>query len=391
MKKNILMIDDNIINSEMIEVMLGDCYNVKFAADGEKGLAYLNENSDISLILLDLIMPNMGGIAFLMEVKKNPELKDIPVIVLTSDEDSEAECLSLGAVDFIKKPFPPRSVLLARIENALNSSKSVSGHEVDSYINALFEDYQTVYLVDATTGKYEFISTDDNILSLGIEKSGEGFFEKINETINKNVCDEDFDKVAAAFEKDNLLASLRLHHGLTLDYKIKINGSLEHYHLKAMIIPEERPQIVIGITNNELKAAELEKLKSFCNDTSIYSDVVRALTADYFCIYLVHLASDCFVEYSADDTYKQLGFTKSGENFFAMSLKYIFSLVHPEDTEAVIRSFTKENILKAFDKGKSYFLNFRMNLNGNTECVTLKASKLIMDGEKYLVLAINTN
>ena len=73
------MIDDNTINSEMIAFMIGDDYNLKFATDGLRGLSVLRENKDISLILLDLIMPNMNGREFLVEVKKNPETMDIPV------------------------------------------------------------------------------------------------------------------------------------------------------------------------------------------------------------------------------------------------------------------------------------------------------------------------
>lgn len=112
----VLIIDDEEINREILANIIKDECECLFAKDGDEGLAILKQEAEeIDLVLLDLIMPKMDGITFLKFKKENPEISEIPVIVLTSDKEKEVECLKLGAMDFIKKPFESSDVILARI------------------------------------------------------------------------------------------------------------------------------------------------------------------------------------------------------------------------------------------------------------------------------------
>ena len=387
-KKTILMVDDNTINSEMIAFMIGDDYNLKFATDGLRGLSVLKDNKDISLILLDLIMPNMNGREFLIEVKKNPETMDIPVIVMTTSEDSEAECLNLGAIDFIKKPFPVRSVLLARIENAINSTKKVTGYEFDSYINTLFSEYQTVYLIDATTNAFESVSADSDYPVLTLSEKGDDFFKTLAETAEDYIVEEDCDKVLDQFNKDNLMEALRSHHGLTMNYSVKKNGGVSHYSLKAMLVPDDNPQIIIGISATDKKLAEMEKLRTFRDDSGMYAEIAQALSSDYLCLYCVNVNNEGYIEYSADDKYSELGIEKSGESFFNKSLENILRFVHPDDMNKLISQFTKENVLSVIEKNKAFKTTYRLMLSDKPVKVFLKAVKMTNDGEDNLVVAV---
>ena len=60
-------------------------------------------------------MPNMNGLDFLKEIKKDDKYKKIPVIVLTCAGNSELKSLELGAIDFIKKPYDMPEIILARV------------------------------------------------------------------------------------------------------------------------------------------------------------------------------------------------------------------------------------------------------------------------------------
>ena len=64
-------------------------------------------------------MPKFGGLELLSIIKADPDLKGIPVIVLTSDQDSEVESLKKGAADFIPKPYPQPDVIKARISRTI--------------------------------------------------------------------------------------------------------------------------------------------------------------------------------------------------------------------------------------------------------------------------------
>ena len=123
-KRLVMVVDDEMINRQILGEILSNDYEVVFACDGEEALKKIKEAKDtLSLILLDLRMPVMSGMELLGILKADPELLSIPVIVITSDQESEIESLSLGAADFIPKPFPQQGVILARVRRTIELSE----------------------------------------------------------------------------------------------------------------------------------------------------------------------------------------------------------------------------------------------------------------------------
>ena len=119
-KRQILVADDEFINREILENVLADEYDVLKAEDGEMAYEMIKKNRNtLSLILLDLIMPKLTGLELLARLGEDSELKGIPVIVLTSDQDSEVTSLKKGAYDFIPKPYPQPDVIKARISRSI--------------------------------------------------------------------------------------------------------------------------------------------------------------------------------------------------------------------------------------------------------------------------------
>ena len=111
-KRRILIVDDEEKNRVFLGSVLEKEYKLIFAADGVDALEKLNElHGSLSLLLLDLNMPKLGGLDVLSEMRSFDELKNIPVIMMTSDQDAEEECLRLGANDFIPKPYNDQSFL----------------------------------------------------------------------------------------------------------------------------------------------------------------------------------------------------------------------------------------------------------------------------------------
>ena len=383
------MVDDSTIYLEMMAVMIGEEYNLKFATSGEKALRMLKSEKNISLILLDLIMPYMSGAEFLDEIKKDPELKDIPVVVLASSDDNEAACLSLGAVDYIRKPFPVRSAVLAKIENALSNNQNSKGIDFDSYVNALFAEYQTVYLIDVKDGSYESITEDENFSALGLEPSGSDFFAKFRSDAEKVVYKDDLEQMLGAFDKYTFMTAVQSLQGMAMNYRICLSGEVMHYRLKAMYIPDENPQVIIGITCTEEEVVGMEALNAFRDDPRNYASVAQSLASDYMCIYFVHLESNRFIEYYSVPEFERLRLEKSGENFFTFGLKSFLEGVNSVDTERVTRTFTKENVLKTIDEHRAFTIAFRLTFEESDEYVSLKATKMTKDGVDYLVVGIS--
>jgi putative two-component system response regulator len=115
-KALIILVDDNPANLRIGKNVLAEKYSVATAPSAEKMFSLL-ENNNPALILLDIDMPEMNGYEAIKILKSKPETKDVPVIFLTAKTESgdELEGLSLGAIDYITKPFQP-PLLLKRIE-----------------------------------------------------------------------------------------------------------------------------------------------------------------------------------------------------------------------------------------------------------------------------------
>lgn len=101
----ILLVEDNEFIRNMYKLKLSKAkYDVVEAEDGAVGLKKISE-SNPNLILLDLMMPNIGGLEVLEELKKHKKVPELPVIVLTNmmDPKTAEDCKALGACDYIIK------------------------------------------------------------------------------------------------------------------------------------------------------------------------------------------------------------------------------------------------------------------------------------------------
>ena len=121
MKTEILVVDDTPANLEVISDVLSPAgYRVSIATNGERALKQLQSQRP-NLILLDIQMPGMSGFQTCERIKLEPQLSAIPIIFLTalSDTESIVKGFSLGAVDYVMKPFR-EAELLARVQTHLS-------------------------------------------------------------------------------------------------------------------------------------------------------------------------------------------------------------------------------------------------------------------------------
>jgi putative two-component system response regulator len=115
-RKTVILVDDNPINLKLARNTLMGKYDVFTVPSAEK-LFQLLEKTMPDIILLDVMMPDMTGYEAIKILKDNPNTAEIPVLFLTSKSDtsSELEGFTLGAVDYISKPFSPQ-LLLKRVD-----------------------------------------------------------------------------------------------------------------------------------------------------------------------------------------------------------------------------------------------------------------------------------
>lgn len=103
--KSILIIDDSSIIRNYLERIFINDYNVKMAVDGIDGIAKIQNDPNINIILLDLVMPKADGFVVLDYLEKNK--RDIPVIIISGETSKESinKAFEYNVVDVIRKPF----------------------------------------------------------------------------------------------------------------------------------------------------------------------------------------------------------------------------------------------------------------------------------------------
>lgn len=131
-KKSVLIVDDNEMNREIIAEMLRDTYYVNEASNGKEAIEFMDVYyKDVTVVLLDLVMPRMDGYEVLKVFSEKKWFDKIPVLVISGEQSYpiEQKCFDLGASDFIRKPFNA-AIVRKRVDNAA---------ELTSYKNQLEE------------------------------------------------------------------------------------------------------------------------------------------------------------------------------------------------------------------------------------------------------------
>lgn len=125
MRRILIIEDEELLVQALMDSFSQEGYSVDVAFDGDEGMAHIKKTKP-DLILLDLLMPKRDGFYVLEHVKKNPELKMIPVVVLSNlggDEEIK-KALSLGADDYFVKSQHPIQEILEKVKDYLEGRKS---------------------------------------------------------------------------------------------------------------------------------------------------------------------------------------------------------------------------------------------------------------------------
>lgn len=133
-KQTILIVDDSMMNRALLADMIGDDYDIIEAENGIEAIAAIqNQGTAISLMLLDIVMPEMDGFEVLAVMNKNKWIDEIPVIMVSSESASSyiERAYDLGVTDFISRPFDA-NIVRRRVTNTLMlfaKQKNVNGYD----------------------------------------------------------------------------------------------------------------------------------------------------------------------------------------------------------------------------------------------------------------------
>jgi putative two-component system response regulator len=206
-----MLVDDNVANLKIGKNALADRYDVFTVPSAEKMLELLERNHP-NLILLDINMPKMDGYQAIKLLKNNSATRDIPVIFLTGydDEASELEGLSMGAIDYISKPFSP-PLLRRRIENhLLMETQKTALQSYNTNLQGMVEEKtKMVYRLQSTILRTvaELVEWRDNFTGDHIERTQQCLGILITNMIEKGI----YPQLTAGWDVNMLMQSSQLH------------------------------------------------------------------------------------------------------------------------------------------------------------------------------------
>ena len=186
LKKKVLVVDDEEINRIMLTSIVGKEYEVLTACNGKEAWDVINSNKDtLSLVLLDLLMPELDGYELLSMMQKDLDINKIPVIVLTADTTAEVKSLNMGASDFIPKPYDVPEVILARIKKTIKLSENTSILSATQYdvLTGLFN--REFFIEYAGVIDQYYPDADMDVIAVNFNR-----FHSINELYGRKFGDE---------------------------------------------------------------------------------------------------------------------------------------------------------------------------------------------------------
>jgi len=130
-EKHILVADDEAHIGRIIKIKMEQGpFRVTLAFDGQEAVDVLEQESEIDLVVLDLMMPRLSGLDVLDRIRSSEKWKHIPCIILTAagQEEYEREARTSGATDFITKPFSPKKLyaLIAQLTGVASDEGEAS-------------------------------------------------------------------------------------------------------------------------------------------------------------------------------------------------------------------------------------------------------------------------
>ncbi len=197
-RSTIMMVDDEALTMAMVQSFLEEAGYRRFVLleDSVRALAVL-EDVRPDVLLLDLVMPEISGFDILTEIRRHPELRHLPVVVLTSSTDTETKlrALDLGATDFLAKPVDP-SELALRVRNTL----AVKAYQDRlAYYDPLtnFPNRRSfIDQLESTFSRSRISGERFAVLNIEVDQ-----FEKIRDTQGIHIADEVLIGVAQSLER----------------------------------------------------------------------------------------------------------------------------------------------------------------------------------------------
>jgi len=251
----------------------------------------------------------------------------------------------------------------------------------------LAADYYNIYYVDLKTDRFIEYSSPVGGEELAVERHGDRFFDMMRQDALTRVYEPDRESFLADFSKEKILNELDRQSVYTATYRLIDTGRPMYVSMKITRMQMDRDKIILGINIIDSQMKQKEYTDNIQREQNALARVM-AINEDYLSLYTVDPVSGKYVEYSSSKDYEDLGFGKSGEDFFRQGVIDGKRTVPPEDLPYYLENFTKEKIMDAIRQEGAYRLVYHLLIQGKPQKVILKIAPFTENGENKLFAGV---
>ena len=261
--------------------------------------------------------------------------------------------------------------------------------EIYNQITAsLAEQYDTLYYIDVETSTYSEISATDAYRKLNVPATGNDFFAESRRSIRKFVHPEDQEFAMKLHYKDAMLENLRKHGTSSVEYRLVVNGNVQHIR-HTELLARDKKHIIVCIKNidAEIQARLAQKADKQKNAT--YTQIAERLAAHYDLIYYIECESSRYSELSIRKKSGELKIREEGEDFFATSMKNVDRLIYSEDRERIRLFLDRDKLITLLENRRQLTEDYRMITAGGKLQYTRMTVTYSSDHSHFIICVEN--
>ena len=237
----------------------------------------------------------------------------------------------------------------------------------------LAQGYTFLYYVNLDSEEYIEFQTDDESGTLTEARRGWHFFEQCMIDIEQAIYPDDRPIVREALDRKNLVKKLDRNKTVVVNYRLLQKERATYVSMRVSRMTDDERYIVIGVMDVDEQMKQRHAAERMKEERIAYVRL-SALTGDYLCIYVVVPETGYYREFSASASYEKLVQAKTGGDYFAATREAALSIIHPEDQNRFLSTFTRENILGEIGQHGIFTLSYRIMMDGSPLYVQLKAA-----------------
>lgn len=237
----------------------------------------------------------------------------------------------------------------------------------------LAQGYTFLYYVNLDSEEYIEFQTDDESGTLTEARRGWHFFEQCMIDIEQAIYPDDRAIVREALDRRKLVKKLDRNKTVVVNYRLLQKERATYVSMRISRMTDDERYIVIGVMDVDEQMKQRHAAERMKEERIAYARL-SALTGDYLCIYVVVPETGYYREFSASASYEKLVQAKTGGDYFAATREAALSIIHPEDQNRFLSTFTRENILGEIGQHGIFTLSYRIMMDGSPLYVQLKAA-----------------